>query len=87
MSHASRTRATWGVTGSLRLRFPFDQTMSMCPCCRSTCPVCRARASPVRSPHECISVKNAAACHRHGELVCSVAAAVKNCSISWRLSR
>ena len=35
-SHASRTRATWGVTGSLRLRFPFDQTMSMCPCCRST---------------------------------------------------
>jgi hypothetical protein len=32
-------------------------------------------------------VKNAAACHRHGELVCSVAAAVKNCSISWRLSR
>jgi hypothetical protein len=32
-------------------------------------------------------VKNAAACHRHGELVSSLAAAVKNCSISWRLSR
>jgi hypothetical protein len=32
-------------------------------------------------------VKNAAACHRHGELVASVAAAAKNASISWRLSR
>ena len=53
----------------------------------STCAVCRARVSPVRSPHECISVKNAAACHRHGELVSSLAAAVKNPSISWRLSR
>ena len=47
----------------------------------------RARASPVRSPQECISVKNATACHRHGELACSVAAAAKNASISWRLSR
>ena len=26
-----------------------------------------ARVSPVRSPHECIRVKNATACHRHGD--------------------
>ena len=87
VSQAARTRVTWDVTGSLRLRFPLDQTMSMSWRCRSTCPVCRARVSPVRSPHECISVKNAGACHRHGELVSSVAAAVKNASICWRLSR
>jgi hypothetical protein len=85
--HTARTSATWGVTGSLRLRFPLDQTMSMSSECRSTCPVFRARTSPVRSPQECISVKNAAACQRHGELVSSLAAAVKNASVSWRLSR
>jgi len=55
------------VNGNLRLRWPLDQTMSMCPASKSTCPVCSARVSPVRSPHECISVKNATACHRHGE--------------------
>jgi hypothetical protein len=87
LSQASRTRVTWGVTGSRRLRFPLDQTMSMSARCRSTCAVFRARVSPVRSPHECIKVKNAGACHRHGDQVSSVAAAVKNTSISWRLSR
>ena len=30
-SQAARTPTTWAVTGSLRLRFPLDQTMSMCP--------------------------------------------------------
>ena len=71
-SQASRISMTWSVSGSLRLRLPLDQTMSMCPASRSTCPVCRARVSPVRSPHECISVKNATACHRHGDGVCSL---------------
>jgi hypothetical protein len=75
------------VTGSLRLRFPFDQTTSMCPASTSMCPACRARVSPVRSPHECISVKNATACHRHGDWVLSATAAAKNNSICLLLSK
>lgn len=78
---------TWPVRGSLRLRFPLDQTMSMCPSSRLTWPACRARVSPVLSPHECISVKNTTACHRHGDWDWSAAAAVKNSSISLALSR
>src|SRR5258707_675861 len=66
-SQAARTPATWVVRGSLRLRFPLDQTTSTCPSSRSICPACRARVSPVLSPHECISVKNATASHRHGD--------------------
>ena len=57
------------------------------PASRSTCPLCRARVSPVRSPHECIRVKNATACHRHGHGVCIRAAAAKNNSISRRDNR
>ena len=42
----------------------------------------RARASQVLIPHECVSVKNATACHRHGDGVSSSATAAKNASIS-----
>jgi hypothetical protein len=84
---AVSTSMTSLVTGSRRLRLPLELMMSMCPACRSTCSVRRARASPVRIPHECIRVKNATACHRHGHDVCRCAAAVKNRSISSLVSR
>ena len=58
---------TWPPAGSLPLRLPLELMMSMCPARRSTCSVSRARASPVLIPHECISVKNALACHCHGQ--------------------
>ena len=86
-SQAARTPATWVVRGSLLLRFPLDQTTSMCPSPRFTWPAYRARVSPVLSPHECISVKNAVACHLHGDWDWSAAAGVKNSSISLALSR
>ena len=78
---------TSGVTGSRRLRLPLDQMMSMCSSSKSTSAARSLRTSHVRSPHECISVKNAAACHRHGEAICSAVAAPKNASMSQRLSR
>ena len=78
---------TSGVTGSRRLRLPLDQMMPMCSRPKSTSAARSLRTSHVRSPHECISVKNAAACHRHGEAICSAVAAPKNASMSQRLSR
>jgi hypothetical protein len=50
-------------------------------------PGLQGRVSPVLSPHECISVKNATACHRHGDRVWIWVAAVKNNSISRRVNR
>jgi hypothetical protein len=35
-SHVSRISITSAVSGSLRLRWPLDQMMSMCPASRST---------------------------------------------------
>ena len=86
-SQAANTSTTWPVTGSLRLRRPLDATTSMWARRRSTCSLGRARASPVLIPHECISVKNATACHRHGDAASNLAAAAKNASISPRASR
>jgi hypothetical protein len=86
-SQVASTSATSSLTGSLRLRLPLDHITSICRPGRSTCSASRARASQVLIPHECISVKNATACHRHGDGVSSSAAAAKNASISPLVSR
>ena len=86
-SQRASTSATSPVKGSLRLRLPLDNTTSTCRPARSTCSTSSPRASPVLIPQECISVKNATACHRHGDCVPSRAAAAKNNSISLPVSR
>ncbi len=83
-SQRARTSVTSPVSGSRRDRLPLEFTTSMVRSRRCTCSVRSRRVSPVRSPQQCISVKNAAACHRHGEAAFSVAAAAKNASISSR---
>jgi len=86
-SQAARVSQTSRVIGSRRLRLPLDHITSTCRPGRSTCSANRPRASQVLTPHECISVKNATACHRHGDVVTSRPAAAKNASTSRLLSR
>jgi len=86
-SQAASTSATSAVIGSLRLRLPLDHITSMCRPATSMCSASSARASPVLIPHECISVKNATACQRHGESVSRLAAAPKNNPICRLVSR
>jgi hypothetical protein len=86
-SQPARTSVTSLVSGSRRERLPLADTTSRFWSRRCTCSGRSSRVSPVRSPQQCISVKNATACHRHGECASSLAAAAKNASISRLLSR
>ena len=86
-SQPARISVTSTVSGSRRERLPLADTTSRVRSRRCMCSGRSRRASPLRSPQQCISVKNATACQRHGDVVFRVAAAAKNASISFVLSR